>query len=313
VNPLGFHRTIRQTVRVRTRRLLRILLACAVAMVCLMGVLPVAVASALPLGQATLPVSQVFTSDSPMRGVDATFAYRLTPLDASNPMPAGSDASGYTFSITGNDHLQMGPINFTKTGVYTYELKNATPSRSGYTLDPRVYTIKFYITNDEDPLVIVYLENGEKAPTVDFDPSYHQGSVPADTVVVAGTKTWKYGTAPQSDRPDSISVAIKNGQSVVKEFTVTAAGGWKWSVQLPKNDAAGAAITYTVDEGNVPHYTHAVSGYNLLNTYKGPNYPGDLPKTGDSIPLLAGVLIASVIAGALIVFLLARRRKQADS
>jgi len=286
---------------------LKTLLACAV-MACLISVLFASVAQALPTGEASLPVSQVFTNHSSTPDIDTTFSYRLTPEDASDPLPAGSDASGYTFTLTGNDQTSI-KIDFAKVGVYTYTLQDVTEARSGYTRDSEIYTVEFYITNDQDPLVVVYLGNGEKAPTVAFDPSY-QAVLPAGKVEVAGTKTWDYGNAAKKGRPNSITVFIRNGNKTVKEIKVTAAEGWKWSVLLPKNGVDNKPITYTIDEANVPHYTHKVNGYDLLNTYVSPNYPGDLPKTGDSVKLLAGVFVASVAIGALIIALATRKRPQ---
>ena len=258
---------------------------------------------------ATLDVKQVFFNHTSTPNIDETFSYRLIPDDPSNPLPAGSDASGYTFAITGNSTVPLGPIYFSKVGVYSYQLKCVTPVRAGYTNDPEVYTITFYITNDQTPLVIVQLADGDKVPYVEVDPGY-QAPTPKGKVEVAGTKTWDYGAAPSNDRPGSISVLIKNGNTTVKTITVTAAGGWKWSVLLPANDASGRPIHYSVDEANVPHYTHTVKDYNLKNTYVSPHYPGDMPKTGDSIPLLIGVLVASVAAGVLVLFLVGRRRTQ---
>ncbi len=104
-----------------------------------------------------------------------------------------------------------------------------------------------------------------------------------EKVVISGVKKWDYKNAPEDDRPKSIIVYVKKDGKTVFEKIVTAAEGWKYSFELPAYEADGTTpAVYTVEESNVPHYTHEVDGYNLKNTYKGKGYPGDLPKTGDT-------------------------------
>jgi pilin isopeptide linkage protein len=102
------------------------------------------------------------------------------------------------------------------------------------------------------------------------------------TVTLNGKKTWNFGDAPATDRPGSITVYIMNGTKIAREITVTAADGWRWSAVLPQSDGKGDPVHYTVEEGTVPHYAHQADGYDLINTYKGQDYPGDPgPETGD--------------------------------
>jgi len=124
-----------------------------------------------------------------------------------------------------------------------------------------------------------------------------------EQVVLSGTVSWNYGDAPSADRPGQVTLYITGGGQTAATLTVSGSDGWQWSVSLPKYDAAGNLILYTVSEGNVPHYTHAVNGYDITNTYLSPNYPGDIPKTGDeSNPAL---WIALIGGGALLLVLLA--------
>lgn len=101
-------------------------------------------------------------------------------------------------------------------------------------------------------------------------------------ILLAGTKTWQYEDAPESDRPASVTVLVKNGSKTVKSIVVSKETNWTWACTLPKYDAQGKAIYYTIDEENVPHYKKTINGFNLKNTYAGADYPGDSPKTGDT-------------------------------
>lgn len=91
------------------------------------------------------------------------------------------------------------------------------------------------------------------------------------TTTVSGTVTWANDT--EADRPESITVGIYAGNSETAAQTVTvtpdAEGNWTYSVtSLPKNDAQGAAITYTVKvESTVAGYdTPAITGTNIAFT-----------------------------------------------
>ena len=107
-------------------------------------------------------------------------------------------------------------------------------------------------------------------------------SVRVETTEIGGKKTWEFGDAPADDRPESITIFIKNGDKIVAKIDVSSDDNWAWSATLPKFDEHGKIIKYTVDEANVPHYSHSVNGYDIVNKYVGKDYPGDGPSTGDS-------------------------------
>jgi len=123
------------------------------------------------------------------------------------------------------------------------------------------------------------------------------------TFTISGTVTWIYGDASEKDRPQSVTITIKNGDTVVKVLTVTAADNWKWSAEVPRYDADGNEIVYTVFEGNVPCYTHTVNGYDVTNTYVSARYPGDKPtQTGVDANLL--LWISATAGSALLLWFL---------
>lgn len=128
-------------------------------------------------------------------------------------------------------------------------------------------------------------------------------------VIISGRKTWVHGSN-SSRRPSSIIVYIKNGDKIAAKKIVTAADGWKWTVNLPKYDENGKVIHYTVDEGNVPYYTHKVDGKNMINTFKGYNYPGDSPRTGDKSSVWIWAALMLVSMSAFIIFFVMDRKSR---
>lgn len=129
------------------RRRAKIFLAVSLVLVCLFAALPISAASAVGATEVTLTVRQNFITDV-SGGASRTFTYQLTPLETTNPMPAGSNAEGFTFTATGTGEVQVGPITFTSVGIYSYELSVISSTARGYTYDTRVYRIDVYILND---------------------------------------------------------------------------------------------------------------------------------------------------------------------
>lgn len=87
------------------------------------------------------------------------------------------------------------------------------------------------------------------------------------SITISGTKTWDDQNNHDGLRPDSITLQIKNGDTVVKEIKVKESEQWKWSAELPKYDEQENEIQYTVAEKDVFGYTSEVNGYNITNTH----------------------------------------------
>ncbi|MCL2695179.1 MAG: Cna B-type domain-containing protein [Clostridiales bacterium] len=136
-------------------------------------------------------------------------------------------------------------------------------------------------------------------------------SIPDEIVTVSGKKTWSHGRNPVEEWPESITVYIKNGNDVIASAVITEADDWAWSFDLAKYDSLGRLIKYTVSESNVPRYTHRVSGYNITNTYRGRNYPGDGPGTDDytQLTLWLVILALSATTAFIVLWKIFRRRK----
>jgi len=122
-------------------------------------------------GLAVLTVRQVFHTET-AAPPDDVFTYRLTPKQASNPMPTGSDKNGYTFTVTGTDEVNVGPIFFTEMGEYTYELSHITSIKDYYTYDRRAYILEVWVDNDQNVAMIVYNKNGAKVADIVYEHLY---------------------------------------------------------------------------------------------------------------------------------------------
>ena len=128
-------------------------------LICLLG----PAAHAAP-GQATLTVKQVCRAGASDSGA---FTYRLTPEQASNPMPAGSGPDGYTLALTGTTAGGIGPISFTQAGIYAYRL---SPVKScACALES--YNLKIYVESDLKISVVATKPNGAKAMELQFEHS----------------------------------------------------------------------------------------------------------------------------------------------
>ena len=100
--------------------------------------------------------------------------------------------------------------------------------------------------------------------------------VNTETTTVSGRKTWNDNDNQFNTRPESITVKLmQNGEKYAEKIVkADKKGNWTYRFdKLPKYDAEGKAYTYTIQEVKVPDYTTKINGYNLVNTYTGPETP----------------------------------------
>lgn len=156
----------------KTRWRIRRLIAWGLFFVCLISNLFASAVLAAKTEQVSLTVRQVISSSALDAAPDQTFTYTLTPQAAASPLPAGSDSSGYSFSITGSDQVQIGPISFGGEGIYPYELSCRIGTAAGYTYDRQVYTIEVYVHSNSDLIMTVKKSDGVKAAEIYFEHTY---------------------------------------------------------------------------------------------------------------------------------------------
>ena len=105
-------------------------------------------------------------------------------------------------------------------------------------------------------------------------------TVPNDKIEVQVNKVWEDNSNANGKRPTSIKYVL-TGNGLTKEQVVTGntSTNEDWSYKftdLPKYNAQGNEIVYTVDEqevnpGDFKFYTKAVNGFNVTNTFRVPN------------------------------------------
>jgi len=246
----------------------------ALLLACLAGLLaPAAHAAA---GQATLTVKQTFTQIGASLPPSAAFSYRLTPKQASNPMPAGSGPDGCAFTITGTDTAGVGPIAFTRAGRYAYTLSHVTAAQPGYTYDGEVYTLEIFVKDDLTAIVVVYKKDGGKASDIAFTHSYGQSARPSDPADMADPPVVKTVSGSPA-QPGVFTFRLKaenpanpmpaGSANGVKEIQITGAGRGEfgaWSY------TAEGTYYYTVSEVNtgLSGYTYDTTVYTITDAVK---------------------------------------------
>ena len=126
-------------------------------------------ASGAAAGQPTITINQVFASS----GGSDVFTYRLSPDETGSPMPEGSTAEGYTFTIAGTSSLTLELAPYSSEGVYRYKLFQVIGAeKPGYAYDKRVYTIEVHVYEELYIIIVVYNEDFSKAGTITFQNSY---------------------------------------------------------------------------------------------------------------------------------------------
>ena len=104
--------------------------------------------------------------------------------------------------------------------------------------------------------------------------------VPEDKIAVNVVKTWEDNSNVNGKRPTSIKYVL-SGNGSTKEQTVsgntTTNENWSYTfANLPKYNAQGNEITYTVEEqevnpGDLKFYNKQITGFNVTNTFRIPD------------------------------------------
>ena len=88
-----------------------------------------------------------------------------------------------------------------------------------------------------------------------------------EKITISGTKTWDDNNNQDGKRPESITVKLMVGNTVIGTKNVTATNGWTYKFEnLPKY-REGQEIAYTVTEDAVTGYSTSINGYNITNSY----------------------------------------------
>ena len=191
------------------------------------------------------------------------------------------------------------------------------------------------------------LGSGQTSLTITGNEAPHGGGIGANGGVIIGKsenisipvqKVWEN---PRISHPEEVTINLKNGETVIDSITLNEGNAWRGAFEgLPKYDASGSEIEYTVAEDAVEGYSSAITGdaqggFTVTNTYVGEtggpssgaagngntgnNGTGNssvLTSTGDTGIVAAAALAATALASLATALLargstaLRRRRKQ---
>ena len=225
---------------------------------CFLTVASARTASAAPSAiSVTLTVEQTVTMPEESAADDA-FTYQVTALETGSPMPSGSVAQAYTFTIDGTGNAAVGAIDFTRAGVYRYEIKQViTVPKTGYAYDGQVYAVTIYVKNSGAGLaseVIVQNNDGDKVGSIRFENAYNPlASDPAVMVDPPVKKTvtgspGKNGTFKfKLEAKDALYPMPAGSRDGVKTLTIVGSGEedfGTWSY------TAAGSYNYTISEVN---------------------------------------------------------------
>ncbi len=155
--------------------------------------------------------------------------------------------------------------------VQTVELKHGEkftipniPAGTTYTVAEESYASQDYMTSSTGATGTMT----KAGATAAFTNEYVGTSPPKpdnDAVQIGGQKTWEHGV--NTVFPQSVTILVMNGSNIVTKKIVTAKENWRYVFNLPKFDALGKEIKYSINEDMVKSYIKAIKGYDITNTY----------------------------------------------
>ena len=111
------------------------------------------------------------------------------------------------------------------------------------------------------------LGSGQTSLTITGNEAPHGGGIGANGGVIIGKsenisipvkKVWEN---PKIPHPEEVTINLKNGETVIDSITLSEGNDWEGAFSnLPRRDASGAEISYSVAEDAVEGYDSAVTG-----------------------------------------------------
>ncbi|MCL2888912.1 MAG: hypothetical protein FWE65_00645 [Eggerthellaceae bacterium] len=148
---------------------IRLLIALGIGALVLLSALFVPQAQALGQNELVLTAKQAVVGNAPSAHKELRFEYLLTAEAAGNPMPAGSDAQGYRFDITGSDEVQIAPISFERPGQYLYKLRGFPEPTDLSGFSAQVFTIEVLVLSDMSTFAVIHRTDNMKVEEMVFE------------------------------------------------------------------------------------------------------------------------------------------------
>jgi len=346
------NRIIIKNVTSNNERRARKILAFALMLVLICGLantLLISRAQAVESAQAPLMIRQVLRSDGSAMAPRATFTYRMTAQTPATPLPQGSNAGSYTFSVTGNTEVGLASISFTAPGVYRYELRCMPEVEAGFTADSQIYTIEMYVKGDRTVFSVVYMSDGNKTTDISFIQRYSarpsdpklmvdppvkkivEGNPPRASIFEFQLKAEDSSNPlPEGSRGDTKILKIRgSGEADFGVWSYTKAGRYRYFVSEIDTNSKGYKydkVIYTITDNVTASDGQLVlsrtvtdsagkptGAYIFTNRYSASASGSFLPKTGDVLkfaPLLCLLALAILVAVGILVT--GSRRKNSE-
>ena len=249
----------------------RLLFAAVVAAMIIFALTPLSAYSAEnPL---TFTVKQVVNAEAVQN--DSTFTYILNKLDPDKLVPMDVNDDRYTFLITGNNSVQLGPFAFTQPGVYSYEIfQLVTDKKPGHKYDSRKYTIDVHVDSLLGTEIIIFNDDGTKTDVIMFENNIEALSTDPDLMVdptvrktVSGNpdhmSTFTFKLAAQ-DASNPMPDGSING---VKTITITGSGTSEFGTWSYESEGVYYYTVYEADTGE-RGYTYDAAVYTITDTVR---------------------------------------------
>ena len=226
--------------------------------------------------------AEVVVTGTPVADAKATF--KLTAVDASAPMPANAEV---TIPIKEGTNTVSFPIEYSKAGVYEYNLEMTSGTYFLEEYDGKAYHVKVAVTNSADyskfDVQIGYLKAGDK-----------EKSRPVYPLTLLDLKVVKKWVDQDSSRPGSVEINLLRDKKAVEGRTVVLNSKNNWQATWTGLDSR---LAWSVKEAKVPagytaSYKYSDGIWYVTNT-------GSLLQTGQlnwPIPVLCagGFLLLAV-------------------
>ena len=102
--------------------------------------------------------------------------YVLVPEKETSPMPNNQIGGRFDFSIVGEKSVELGPISYSKTGIYKYYVEHISTDIKDYEYSKIVYDIEVYVHYNEvselEAIVVIYNDKKEKAEHLFYEHRY---------------------------------------------------------------------------------------------------------------------------------------------
>ena len=130
------------------------------------------------MASVMIPVVQQFETRNKLPDkMNQTFRYELLREEQDAPMPDESDGDRYVFDMKRNEKNEVGPITYTRAGIWHYTLKQSVQKEEkGYDYDKQTYEISVYVENLTDGglgvQMVVVNKEGNKVDEIRFKNGY---------------------------------------------------------------------------------------------------------------------------------------------